>query len=240
MRTTWLACALALALTPAARAQFVVVDPTNLVQNIITAAQSLEQVYNQIRQIQQQAQMLINMAKHLENLDFSTLYELRQALARTNALIEQAQGLAYEVSELDTMFERLYPEEFTAALSADELAAQAHARWRNVLEGLRTTMQMQAQAARNMAVDERALASLVGYSQSAQGQLEATQAGNQLLGLVARQTIQSQQLRLTQDRMVAAEQGRDVAEEALSLELRRRFRGDGVRYTPHPVDFYGD
>ncbi len=227
-------------LAPAAQAQFVVIDPSNLVQNILTAARTLQQVNNQIQQLQNQALSLINQARHLRGLDFTALHELRAAIARTKALIEQAEGLAYEITHLDAMFERLYPEEYNEAISAGEMAEHARERWKNVLESLRTTMRMQAQAARNLDVDERVLVDLVENSQAAVGQLQATQATNQLLGLVARQTIQAQQLQLTQDRMTAAEQARDVAEEEYSRELRRRFRGDGVPYTPTPVDFFTD
>ena len=46
--------------TATAHAQWVVVDPTNLVQNTLTAIRTLEQINNQIKQLQNEAQMLIN------------------------------------------------------------------------------------------------------------------------------------------------------------------------------------
>ena len=44
--------------TATAHAQWVVVDPTNLVQNTLTAIRTLEQINNQIQQLQNEAQML--------------------------------------------------------------------------------------------------------------------------------------------------------------------------------------
>src|SRR3546814_20138642 len=51
-----------------ARAQFggIVYDPSNYAQNVLTAARSLQAVNNQIRQIENQAQSLINQAKRTE------------------------------------------------------------------------------------------------------------------------------------------------------------------------------
>lgn len=86
---------------PAARAQWVVVDPTNLVQNALTAIRALEQINNQIQQLQNEAQMLINQARNLERLDYNTLNRLRSALATTERLIAQAEGMTYRIEHID-------------------------------------------------------------------------------------------------------------------------------------------
>lgn len=223
-----------------AHAQMVVVDPTNLTQNILTAARTLEQINNQVRQLQNEAQMLVNDARNLTGLDFSALQELQSALADSQRLLDEARGLAFDVTRMDEQFRRLYPEQYTASVSGNEMARDARERWRNSLEALRTATQVQAQAVRNFDVDEQALGELVAHSQSATGQLQATQATNQLLALQARQSIQAQQLQLTQDRASALELARQVAAQERAREVRRRFMGEGVPYTPQPVRFYGD
>lgn len=91
----------------------------------------------------------------------------------------------------------------------------------------------------NFTADEKALTNLVNHSQSAVGALQATQATNQLLALQARQSIQAQQLQITQDRATALEQARIIAVQERAREVRRRFMGTGTPYTPHAVDFYG-
>lgn len=60
-----------------AQAQWVVVDPTNLVQNTLTAIRTLEQINNQVQQLQNEAQMLINQARNLASLDFNIVNRLR-------------------------------------------------------------------------------------------------------------------------------------------------------------------
>ena len=191
---------------PAAHAQWVVIDPTNLAQNLMTAANTLEQINNQIKQLQNQAQSLTNQAKNLTGLDFSALNELRAALSATNRLIQQAQGLAFNVQQMETQFQQLYPESFSATVSSGQMVLDARKRWTNSLDALRTATKVQSQAVQNFASDESTLTDLVNRSQSAVGALQATQATNQLLALQARQAIQAQQLQITQDRATALEQ----------------------------------
>lgn len=229
-----------IALAPAAQAQWVVIDPTNLAQNIMTAANTLEQINNQIKQLQNQAQSLTNQARNLASLDFSALGELRAALSATNQLIQQGQGLAFNVAQMESDFRRLYPESYTAAISGTQMAADARKRWTHSLEALRTATKVQSQAVQNFASDERTLTDLVNRSQSATGALQAMQATNQLLALQSRQAMQAQQLQITQDRAAALEQARQVAVQERAREVRRRFQGDGTPYTPYTVNFYSN
>ena len=240
MKKRLLAAAVAAMLcTATAHAQWVVIDPTNLVQNTLTAIRTLEQINNQIKQLQNEAQMLINQARNLASLPSSVVGQLRANLATTQRLIAQAKGLAYDVTNLDREFQRLYPEQYAATVSGDQMYRDAQERWKNTLNGLQTTMQMQAQASQNLSDDEGVLADLVGKSQSAVGALQAMQAMNQLLALQAKQSIQTQRLQLTQDRAASLELARQAAAAERGREVTRRFLGSGTPYTPHPVDFYG-
>ena len=228
-----------LALAPPAAA-ITVFDPSNYAQNTLTAVRTLEQINNQINQLQNEALMLANQARDLASLDFNIVNRLRSTLATTERLIGQAQGLAYDVQRMDVSFARLYPEQYAASISGDQMVRDAQERWKNTLKGLHTAMRMQAQVSQNLRDDEGALAELVGKSQSAAGGLQAQQATNQLLALQAKQAIQAQQLQITQDRAAALELARQAAATERAREMRRRFMGAGTPYTPHRVDFYGN
>ncbi|MEN4946522.1 P-type conjugative transfer protein TrbJ [Pseudomonas proteolytica] len=214
------------------------IDPANLVQNTLTAIRTLEQINNQINQLQNEAQMLMNQARNLASLDFNIVNRLRSTLATTERLIAEAQGLAYDVQSMDATFARLYPEQYAATISGDRMAQDARERWKNTLDGLHTAMRMQAQVSQNLAQDESALADLV--SQSATGALQAQQATNQLLALQAKQSIQSQQLQITQDRAASLELARQAAATERAREVRRRFLGSGTPYTPQSINFYNN
>ncbi|HVR94045.1 MAG TPA: P-type conjugative transfer protein TrbJ [Casimicrobiaceae bacterium] len=227
-----------LAATPS-KAQLIVFDPSNFVENALTAARSLEEINNQILQLQNEAKMLVNEARNLTTLPFNIVSQLRAALSLTSQLIAQAQGIAYQLGQAQSQFTRFYPIAYGGNTSGASMATDALQRWVHSLQALQTTVSMQAQASQNLAVDENSLAVLVQQSQGAIGILQATQATNQLLALQSRQSIQEQQLRLTQDRSAALEQARTVAAEARSREVRRRFVGNGTQYTPQPITFYG-
>ncbi len=217
-----------------------VFDPANYVQNTLTAVRTLEQVNNQINQLQNEAQMLINQARNLATLDFNVVNRLRTTLATTQRLIGEAQGMAYDVQNLDQEFSRLYPQQYAQTVSSNQMYQDAHARWKNTLDGLQTAMRTQAQVSQNLSEDEGVLADLVSRSQSATGALQATQATNQLLALQAKQSIQTQQLQLTQYRASALELARQAAAIERGREVTRRFLGSGTPYTPQPVHFYGN
>lgn len=226
--------------TSTAQAQWVVIDPTNLVQNTLTAVRMMEMIENQINQLQNEAQMLVNQGRNLASLPFNTVNRLRSTLANTQQLIAQAQGVAFQVQTMDQQFAQLYPQQYAATVSGDQMYQDAHRRWQNTLTGLQTAMQMQAQVSQNLTDDESVLTDLVGQSQSATGALQAQQATNQLLALQAKQSIQAQQLQLTQGRATALELARQVAAVERGREVTQRFLGTGTPYTPQSVNFYGN
>ena len=225
---------------PVAHAQWVVIDPTNLAQNILTAAHTLEQINNQIKQLQNEAQSLMNEARNLASLPFNVVNRLRSNLDTTRQLIAQARGLAFDIQNMDQQFAQLYPEQYAASVSGNQMFQDAHQRWQNTLQGLQTAMRMQAQVSQNLNQDEGVLADLVGQSQSATGALQAMQATNQLLALQAKQSIQTQQLQLTQGRAASLELARQAAAVERGREVTRRFIGSGTAYTPQSVNFYGN
>ena len=231
-----LATPLAPVLTTPAHAFFggfgrIVYDPTNHAENLLTAARSLEQINNQIAQLQNEAQMLINQARNLASLPFSSLQQLQQNIQRTQQLLNQAQSIAFDVQQIDRMFQQDYGKLSISATDA-QLIADARSRWENTVGGLQDAMRVQAGVVGNIDSNRGAMSALVDQSQNAVGALQATQAGNQLLAL------QSQQLSdliavisangratamLEADRATAAEQGRIQ---------RERFLTPGSGYQP--------
>ena len=87
-----------------ASAQMTVFDPSNYAQNVMTAARSLQQVNNQIRSLENQATSLINQAKNLASLPYSTLVTIQNSIAQTQQLLNQAQRIAYSVTQIDQAF----------------------------------------------------------------------------------------------------------------------------------------
>src|SRR5690242_20838208 len=101
------AVALSLVVSPV-NAQWIVFDPNNYAQNVLTAARELQQINNQITSLQNEAQMLINQARNLANLPYSSLQQLQSSIQRTQQLLAQAQRIAYDVQQIDRAFSTSY------------------------------------------------------------------------------------------------------------------------------------
>jgi P-type conjugative transfer protein TrbJ len=113
----------------------IVYDPTNYAQNLLTAARTLEQINHQITSLQNEAQMLINQAKNLASLPYSSLQTLQQNVQRTQQLLAQAQNIAFDVQNVDQMFQQKYGKVSLSATDA-QLVADARSRWQNTVGGL--------------------------------------------------------------------------------------------------------
>src|SRR3954465_2211246 len=111
-------------------AQWIVFDPNNYAQNVLTAARELQQINNQITSLQNQAQMLINQAKNLANLPYSSLQQLQSSIQRTQQLLAQAQRIAYDVQQIDRAFSTNYAP-VTGSQSSQVLITNAQSRWQN-------------------------------------------------------------------------------------------------------------
>jgi len=215
-----------------AHAQWTVFDPSNYSQNILTAARTLQQVNNQIRMLQNQAQGLINQARNLTTINFPELQALQQNIQRIDQLMGQAQGIQFRVANLDQQFRSKYPTSFSAALSNDQHVIDARSRLDTSMAAYKQTMTVQAQVVENIAVDQASLNGIVQRSQGAQGALQVSQATNQLLALVAKQQFQIQTLMAAQYRADAIERANRTQAQADAQDATTKFLGSGNAYTP--------
>ncbi|CAN5235970.1 P-type conjugative transfer protein TrbJ [soil metagenome] len=224
-RRVVLALALALAV-PAGPvlAQFTVYDPTNYAQNVVQAARALQQINNQISSLQNEAQMLIGQAKNLASLPYSSLASLQAQVARTKALLGQAQRLAYDVTSIQQAFSQNYGAASLSATNAD-LVARADARWATSVAGFEDALKVQAGVIGGMDANAGEMSALVGASQGASGALQAAQAGNQLLALQAQQLAQLTALVAAQGRADALEAADRAAARADAKARFSRFMG---------------
>lgn len=210
----------------------IVFDPSNYSQNILTAARTLEQINNQIRMLQNQAQGLINQAKNLTTISFPELQALQQTIQQIDQLMGQAQGIQFKVASLDLQFRSLYPDSFAGSLTTSQQVQSARARMDTARAAFEQTMTVQAQVVENIAADQAVLTGIVARSQSAEGALQASQATNQLLALVAKQQFQIQTLMAAQYRAEAIERANQSQSRTDAQSASAKFLGSGSAYTP--------
>ncbi|MGL3822769.1 P-type conjugative transfer protein TrbJ [Sphingopyxis sp. R3-92] len=208
----------------AAQVGGIVHDPRNYAQNILTAARTLEQINNQIKQLQNQSTSLLNEARNLTALPTSTLQELQGQVDQTRQLLSAAQRIAYDVKDVQSAFEGRYRGAALAGSGAT-MVANADARWKDSVGAFEDAMKVQAGIVGNLGVTRKSIDTLVGASQSATGALQAAQAGNQLLALQSQQLADLTAALAAQGRAQALDAARSAAAEAEARERFRRFRG---------------
>lgn len=222
-----------------AAAQWIVYDPTNYVQNVLSAARALEQINNQIASLQNEAQMLINQARNLASLPYSSLQQLQQSVQRTQQLLARAQNIAFDVQQIDQAFRTQYGGVSMSA-SDQQLLTDARARWQNSVGGLQDAMRMQATVVGNLDTNRAEMAALIGRSQGAAGALEAAQAGNQLLAMQGQQLADLTALIAANGRAQALTAAEQAAAAAQGREQRRRFLTPGAGYQPGNAQMFGN
>lgn len=207
----------------------IVYDPSNYAQNLLTAVRTLEMINNQIKQLVNEAQMIANQVKDLTNLPYTARAALTARLAEIENLIKTAKGLAYDVAQIDAAFQSLYPEDY-ATFSNAAMAADARRHWEEASRAFHDAVIMQAKIAETVSEDLGTLDEIVAQSETAIGDLQVSQAGNQLLALQTKQSMHTAELMAVNARADALDRARALQMEERARVHRTRFVGDGVIY----------
>ena len=221
-----------------AHAQWIVFDPTNYAQNVLTAARELQQVNNEIQGLENQATMLVNQGRNLASLPYSSLATLEQSIAQTQQLLIQAQGIAYSVTTIDQAFTQTYPQAYSGATSSHQLLADAQVRWQNARAGFQDAMRVQAGAVQNLNSTRTQVDALVSSSQSATGALQAAQSGNQLAALQTKQLADLTAVMASIARAQSLDGARQVESQAQGQQQLQNFLNYGVGYQPGTAQMF--
>jgi len=216
---------------PLAAAQFggIVYDPANYRQNFMTAVRSYTQIVRQGQQLRNEANMLINQAKHLSKLDLNSVNDLNRILSEIAYLNAQADNVAYEVGRTRQLVKEYFPQSYED-LSEDELVVQAEQQWQMSQRAYNDAMVMQSKMVESLESDRAVLGQIMNKSHGSVGELQATQSTNQLLGLLIKQSMQAQQMQITQARAGSIDAARRLATEEESRILHKRFVGSSSAY----------
>lgn len=184
--------------------QSIVLDPTNLVQNITTAvqqtlsvAQEVQMVANQSTQIVQQIRQLENELQMLQNMLVNTTPggtvawgDVQGALESLNDAIQIGLSIPSTLSNVASVFESRFPgyeppTDWNAAYDS----------WStSVIDTLRGTLAAAGQNVADAPSVQAALDRLRVANDGAQGRLEALQVGNQIASLQVEEVGKLRQL----------------------------------------------
>jgi P-type conjugative transfer protein TrbJ len=216
---------------PRSAAQITVFDPSNLQQNLLSATRALEQINNQVRQLQNQALMLLRMDQNLVRLGSTISPDLQRTLTDLQSQLRAGEGIALRLQATQLGYDQLFPKQATAALTRDDALRNAKARWDEEYAAFRRSALLQGQIADGIDIDTRLLADAMARSRNAAGALEATQAGNELTALTVKQSLALQSLLAAQHRAETVSRARDLAAEDEAKQRFKTFLGNGQAYT---------
>lgn len=212
-----------------AEAQWVVIDPANLAQNILNVFNTLTTTVNQATQIANQITQLAHEVQNLANMPAALANQLlnayMQALNALNQTWGSINGLASNLANLTMRYNTLYP---NRQLGGNVTPAQVLAQTQGFLTQVRAELQgadrMAAQVAQQMQPTQATLQSAVGNLNGSTGALSAIQSSGQIQSVMATELAQTNALILgmnqaqvsmlaqqVQDRDDAAKRAADLA-----------------------------
>ena len=63
-------------------------------------------INNQVRQLQNEARILLNQSRHLQRLDYSAANRLASMLSQINVMMNTAEGISFRVEATDSAYKR--------------------------------------------------------------------------------------------------------------------------------------
>jgi len=214
-----------------------VFDATNYTQNILSATRALTQIQNQIKSLQNETQSLLNEARNLTKLPKSVQAEIDKSVQATQALMKQAQRVAYDVQNIDKIFQQRYSK---AGLTASDknLVEQARERWSDSIAGFQDALRVQAGIVTSLDTTRTKTGELVSASQDAVGALQVGQAGNQLLAMQLKQLSDLTALMAANGRAQVLDAAGQASARAQAREQFKRFIGSENSYQKSTVRLF--
>lgn len=201
-------------------AQWVVQDPANLAQNIVSVSQQATQVAGQIQEIQHQFEQLEHMKQDLRQLQPEEIQDLRDAFRRLGELYEAAEQISMAWSSIVSEYEELYglpdvtdPEDIRE--KREEWGAQTDRAMESAFQAHGVVEDFDSRSA--------TIEAMAQASRDGEGTLEAIQAGNELSRLMAKQQLELMEL-LAADSRAMASHAREEQARREAAEHRTQFQ----------------
>lgn len=177
-----------------ARAQWVVFDPTNFSQNILTAIRTLQSNVNEVSQIANQIQQINNQLQNLQRMPSSLsgalLGDYVTQWNRMLTTFNSINGLSSNIGTLAVNYQNLFPARGPGALTGPQVLSQLQ---QYLAQARQTYQGVYQQSGAVMAALPQAqldMATTLAASNGAAGNLDAIQAQTQMTAQVAQLLVQ--------------------------------------------------
>lgn len=157
-------------------AQWVVWDPTNFVQNYVSAIDSVQSNINEATQIANQIRQYQVMLKNSATLTDGEWVSVSSTLNRLADIAKQGQGIAYSMSSLDQTFRERFP----SYQPTGDYSASLRGWSATSLDSIRGALASAGAVADQRADESTQFERLTAAAANAVGQKAALDAGNQI------------------------------------------------------------
>lgn len=217
-----------------AHAQWVVFDPTNFSQNLMTALRSLESNLHELQEIENQVTSLQNEARNLASLPQNILQQYQQTFQQFQQQVAQTEGLMKNLTNVRAQFQQQYPN--YAATNPDFKQLTTIIDTWNATDRQNTQDALASGAAvlSQMQSGQTNVSNIVSSSQGATGALQAAQATNQLEGVVAQEVMKLNAQTAMMQQAQLQRQAKDDSERDLMKQERAHNTSDWSTPDPKP------
>ena len=179
-------------------------EPTQIMNNIQLVLSYVEQAQQTTTQLQQYQTMLTNLMRltpsELLGQASRQLWQdqgMAQAFTNLRKIVVNGQNIAYTMANMDSQFKNMHPGYGGFGSGTDFF--ESYQMWSdNTLGQVKNAVAMVTAHSENFATEEGMVQELSSASNSAQGQLQAVQAGNQIGVAMVGQMQKLRQLQMAQ------------------------------------------
>lgn len=209
------ALALGAALPQTARAQWVVFDPTNFSENVLTEFNTLETTVNQATQISNELRQIALQIQNLQQLSPATLSALlRDYVTDSNQLqstFTSINGLAANLATSSSRYNTLFPNrQITPGLTAAQVSTQSQAFLTQARSELPGVDQVTAQVAAQTTQQTGDFTTNVSALNAANGNVQALQAVGHIAAQIVTELAQTNALIMAMNQAQTTVSGQQV------------------------------
>jgi P-type conjugative transfer protein TrbJ len=205
-------------------------EPTQILNNIQLVMSYAQQAQQTVTQINQYETMLRN----LQNLNPNALVNgqaqvlwnnanMNQAFMNLQTVVVNGQSTAYTLQNQNQLFQQAHPNYFSGNASASNLNSQYSAWSANTQNAIQNSLNLVGAHASNFANEQQLIQQLQTRSQTATGQLQVLQAGNDVGVAMVGQMQELRQLQMAQinaqGQYMSGQQSKDDLKESLSEKM---------------------
>ncbi len=155
---------------------FIFIDPVNLIQNTISAINSISLLVNQVRGIKSQIENYRQNLRHLGSFHYQ---DIGNVISQLDNITRQGQSISYAMQNVDSKFKQYYPDYSEQQDTTNY--QQAYQGWnKTTMTTFSNSLRAIGSNTESVRKEDQLMQQLKAQSQSAQGRTQVMQTANEM------------------------------------------------------------